>query len=59
MKYTCLLLALVFFTLLSCVNKEFDPDTWDIDQELTLSESGLAFTSETGRDTIEVLTNYQ
>ena len=59
MKYTCLLLALVFFTLLSCVNKEFDPDTWDIDQELTLSESGLAFTSEAGSDTIEVLTNYK
>lgn len=59
MKYTCLLFALVLFALLSCVNKEFNPNTWDIDQELTLSESGLAFTSEAGSDTIEVHTNYK
>lgn len=59
MKYNSLLLSFAFFALLSCVNKEFDPDTWDIDQELTLSESGIAFTSEAGSDTIEVHTNYK
>lgn len=59
MKYINYLLSLVFFALLSCVNKEFDPNTWDINQELTLSESGLAFTSEAGSDTIEVHTNYK
>ncbi len=58
MKYINLLLFLSF-ALFSCVNKEFDPDSWDINQELTLSENGLAFTSEAGSDTIEVHTNYK
>lgn len=59
MKYQLLLYVLLGWLFVSCVNKEFDPKTWDIDQELTLSENGLAFNSEAGSDTIEVFSNYK
>lgn len=59
MKYKFIIFIIIGWLLTGCVNKDFDPKSWDIDQELTLSENGLAFNSEAGSDTIEVFSNYK
>ena len=56
--YTLSLLLATILTLTSCELKDFDPEEWAVEPELTLSESGIVVSSAQESRQVKVTTNY-
>lgn len=58
-NYFYLLLYIVVFSFVSCINEDFKPQEWAINPELSFSNSGIVFNSIIGSEKIIVSTNYK